>query len=156
MKCWTMGVCAVLPAVLWGCAGSRVCGHDDATLTEAHHAYNAAINANDLEGIMAMLTDDVVFLPPNGERVVGKDAVRAWATPYMEAYTIHWGKTQLELIENEPWAFEQYGYVEHDVAKDGSGTLEDTGKGVIVYHHDADGVWRVARDIWCSDLPAGE
>jgi hypothetical protein len=28
------------------------------------------------------------------------------------------------------------------------------GRAVIVYHHDSDGTWRVARDAWNSDLPS--
>ena len=26
--------------------------------------------------------------------------------------------------------------------------VEDTGWGLVIYHHDADGKWRVARDAW--------
>jgi hypothetical protein len=31
--------------------------------------------------------------------------------------------------------------------------VTDTGKGLIIYHHDSDAKWRVARDAWNSDLP---
>lgn len=32
--------------------------------------------------------------------------------------------------------------------------MTDTGGGLAIYHRDADGVWRVARDSWGPDHPA--
>lgn len=139
-----------------GCGANRRCtgcGVEDPSAHLAHDAYVTAINSNDLDTIMEILTDDVVFMAPNTPRLVGKQAVREWAQPYLEAYKIHWDKTSLEFIVVGDWAFEQYAYIERDVARDGSGPLNDTGKGINIYHRDSDGVWRVARDAWNSDLP---
>jgi len=38
----------------------------------------------------------------------------------------------------------------------GGPVVEDTGWGLVIYHHDADGKWRVARGAWGPDhaLPA--
>lgn len=146
---------------LWGCASQqgrcKACNTEpDETALAAHDAYTNAINSNDLEAFLAMLTDDAVFMPPNSPRIVGKQAVREWAAPYLDAYQIHWDKTCFELIIAGEWAFEQYGYIENDTPKGEWPRLQDTGKGVIVYHHDDDGVWRVARDAWNSDLPLPE
>lgn len=38
-----------------------------------------------------------------------------------------------------------------DVPIDGGEALEDLCKGIIVYRRQADGGWKVARDIWNSD-----
>ena len=44
--------------------------------------FNAVFNQHDVPGIMAMMTDDCVFdstrPPPDGERLVGQDAVRGF------------------------------------------------------------------------------
>jgi len=133
---------------------SPISESDAAHAEAAHHAYTDVINANDLEAFLAMTTEDVVFLPPHGPRIVGQQSLREWATPYLEAYTVNWDKRVLEFTMLSPnHAFEQYSYVENDTAKDGSHTLEDTGKGVILWERGDDNVWRVARDIWCTDLP---
>lgn len=154
----SLGFGISLLAVLGGCASScpRPAGHrgaDDATAHRAHDAYVAAINSNDLETFLGMLTDDVVFMAPNAPRLVGKDAVREWAAPYLDAYQIHWDKTSLEFIVVGDWAIEQYAYEENDSARDAGPALRDIGKGINIYHREADGVWRVARDAWNSDLP---
>ena len=120
----------------------------------AHEDYVNAINSNNLDSLMAMLTDDVVYQAPNGPEVVGKAAVREWGKAYLDAYTIHWEKRTLDFIIAGDWAFERYGYKEHDVPKAGGAAMDDVGKGLNVYRRGADGRWRVARDTWNSDLPA--
>ncbi|MFG0284624.1 MAG: nuclear transport factor 2 family protein [Phycisphaerales bacterium JB039] len=144
-------VCAL--GALGGCAGMGAQQADESA-HKAHDAYVAAINSNDLETFLGMLTEDVVFMAPNSPRIVGKDAVRAWAAPYLEAYEVHWEKTTLELVVAGDWAIEQYAYVENDTPRGDWPALTDTGKGINIYRREADGVWRVARDAWNSDLPA--
>ena len=51
------------------------------------------------------------------------------------------------------WAIERYSYKQDDKSRDGGAPVTDAGKGLIIYHHDADRKWRVARDAWNSDLP---
>lgn len=142
---------------LGGCASHcEVCAVDSSAVESAHLAHKAyveAINSNDLETVLAMMTDDVVFMPPNSERLVGKEAVRAWARPYLEAYDVGWEKASLELIVAGKYAIEQYAYVEDDTPRGDGEPLKDNGKGIIVYRLEDDGVWRVARDAWNSNLP---
>jgi len=65
-----------------------------------HEAYVTAINSSNLDELLGVLTDDVVFLSAHEPAVV-----------------------------------------------------EDTGWGLVIYHHDADGKWRVARDAFGPDHP---
>lgn len=124
-----------------------------ATAHQAHEAYTAAINSNNLDSLVAMFTEDVVFLSPNERVLVGKPAVRAWCDAYLKAFTIHWDKTVSEFIVADEWAFERYSYKQNDKPRGAGAPVTDTGKGLIIYHHDSDGKWRVARDAWNSDLP---
>jgi ketosteroid isomerase-like protein len=119
----------------------------------AHDAYVAAINSNDVEAWLAILTDDIVYMAPNAPLLKGKDELRPWGEGYFGAYTTQWDKTSLEFVVMGDWAFERYAYTVTDTPKDGSEPLHDVGKGINIYHKDADGVWRVARDAWNSDLP---
>lgn len=125
----------------------------DAIARQAHEAYVTAINSNNLETLLGMLTDDVVYLAPNAPALVGKAAVRPWADDYFKAYQTHWEKTSLEFVVVGDWAIERYAYKSTDTPKAGGTPVHDTGKGINIYHHDADGKWRIARDAWNSDLP---
>jgi ketosteroid isomerase-like protein len=125
----------------------------DAAAHQAHEAYLSAINSNSLQSLLAIVTNDVVFLSPNEPVLVGKDAVRAWSQEYLKVFTIHWDKAVSEFTVAGEWAFERYSYKQNDKPRGGGASVTDTGKGLIIYHRDADGKWRVARDAWNSDLP---
>ena len=51
------------------------------------------------------------------------------------------------------WAFERYDYRSTDTPRAGGKPVTDTGWGLVLYHHDADGKWRVARDAFATDRP---
>ena len=127
---------------------------DATTAKQAHEAYTKVINSNNVASFMTMVTDDVVMLSPNEPAVVGKKAVRAWVTGYYQAFTAHWDKRVVSFAEAGDWAYEMYSYKQSDKPKAGGDLITDTGKGLIVYHRDADGKWRVAKDAWNSDLAA--
>ena len=126
----------------------------DPSAKMAHDAYVKSINGNNVDEFMSMVTDDVVMLPPNEKAVVGKKAVREWAEEYFKAYKSHWDKTQTEFVQAGDWAFEQYAYQQLDKPVAGGADVTDIGKALLVFHHDADGKWRVARDAWNTDLAA--
>ncbi|MGW8321933.1 MAG: redoxin domain-containing protein [Thermodesulfobacteriota bacterium] len=112
-----------------------------------------AINSNDVDRLLAIMTDDVVFLAPNSAPIVGKAAVRPWIEGYLAAFQTHWDKQVNEFVVGGQWAFERYSYTSTDRPREGGDPVVDTGWGLVIYHHDADGAWRVARDAWGSDQP---
>ena len=64
----------------------------NAAADQAHEAYVTAINSNNLDSILGMLTEDVVFLSAHEAPMVGKAAVRPWLEAYVQAYKAHWDK----------------------------------------------------------------
>jgi ketosteroid isomerase-like protein len=53
-----------------------------ATTADTIEAFNKAFNGHDVDAVMALMTDDCIFEntlpPPDGERLVGQSAVRAF------------------------------------------------------------------------------
>ena len=126
----------------------------DPALARAHEDYLAAINANDAEALLAMLTDDAIYLPPHEPAVEGKAAIRPWIEGYFGAYRTHWDKETLELVAAGDWAMELAAERVRDVPVGGGEAVEDVCKGIIIYRRQADGTWKVARDMWNSDRAA--
>jgi ketosteroid isomerase-like protein len=118
----------------------------------ANAAYLAAINSNRVVTMIADLTDDVVYQPPNEPEVAGKAAVRKWLTDRVAAGRFHWQKTPIAFTVSGDWAFERFAYRLVNIDKTTAVASTDFGKGVSVFHHDADGKWRVAIDSWSSSL----
>ena len=123
----------------------------DSTAHLAHEAYTTAINSNNLDSLSEMFTEDVVFLAAHSPPIIGKPAVREWAKGYLEAFTTHWDKKSEEFEVAGEWAFERYSYKSTDTPKAGGAPVEDTGWGLVIYHHDPDGKWRVARDAFSTE-----
>src|SRR6478752_3964223 len=71
---------------------------DDAGAHHAHDAYVAAINSNNLDTLLGVLTDDVVFLSAHEPVMVGKAAVRPWLEGYLKAFKTHWDKPVQEFV----------------------------------------------------------
>lgn len=122
---------------------------------KAHEAYLAAINANDLDMFLATVTDDIVFIAPNAPAMEGKGVVGPWVGGYFEAVETAWEKTTVEFVVSGDWAFERYRYQVTDTPRGGGEAYQDTGNGINIYRRGDDGVWRVARDAWATDQPAG-
>jgi ketosteroid isomerase-like protein len=64
-------------------------GEAEASMLETIQRFNEATNRHDVDGMMALMTDDVVFestAPPSGERREGQVAVRAaWEALFRSA-----------------------------------------------------------------------
>lgn len=151
-----MTIAALATAAAAGAWSAPATAGPDVRAVEAaaHGAYVAAINSNDTETLMADLTDDVVYQAPNEPEIVGKAAVRNWVAAYFGADRTTWRKTSIGFTVSGDWAFERYTYVSTDTDRKSGAVTTDRGKGINIFHHDADGRWRVAIDGWSSDLPA--
>jgi ketosteroid isomerase-like protein len=137
-----------------GLAGAAVAGSPvEEAAHHAHDAYLNAINSNDTDQLMAVVTDDIVYIAPNSPAIVGKSEVGAWVAGYFEAYSTQWEKTTLEFVVSGDWAFERYAYKVVDTPRSGGNAVVDNGNGINIYHLDADGTWRVARDAWATEQP---
>ena len=114
----------------------------------------AAINAADVEGDLAIRTDDAVHMPPNEPPVMGKEAIRSWMQAFLDQFTIqNFTASSQEIVVAGDWAFEHYSFNETLVPKAGGESIEDSGQCIHIYQRQPDGSWKIARDIWNSDNP---
>ena len=129
---------------------------DDAKAVEeaAHGGYVEAINSNDVDTLMADLTDDIVYQAPGASEIIGKAAVRSWAASYFGAYRTKWEKTSMGFTVSGDWAFERYTYKSTDTDKKTGAVTTDVGKGINIFRRGTDGKWRVAIDGWSSNKPS--
>src|SRR5580704_18879342 len=70
----------------------------------AHGAYVAAINSNNVDTLLADLTDDIVYQSPGKPEIVGKAAVRKWVAEYFAATHTHWEKASIGFEVRGDWA----------------------------------------------------
>jgi len=121
-----------------------------ADIQSAENAWATALNAQDLDALMALYTDDAVSMPDNAPILVGKDAIR---------------KSQEEEFANTPdgmtYSFEVLDvYANGNTVtetgkatyKDAAGKVTGTGKYMVVWEKQG-GKYLCVREIYNGDTP---
>ena len=118
-----------------------------AAITEAIDLWEAAWNAGDAAGMVALYTDDAMLLPPGGEPV-SHEAIQAfWQDAIDEQAGVQIALETLEVDSYGDVAIEVGSYV----FTDADGGHIDHGKYVVMWKN-VDGSWRLTRDIWNSSM----
>jgi ketosteroid isomerase-like protein len=150
---------AFIATLDYGCATRRAeagkqCDPSAAALSAATEYLVARDNARDLEGVLAGYTEDIIWLPPSGEPVTGKDAIR----PRYEGL---FATNRIDLSSHTAEAF----------AQDGLGFVRGTTTGMVTPLSGQDairvddkfmaivrcqsGTWRVSRLMWSPVAGSG-
>jgi uncharacterized protein (TIGR02246 family) len=124
------------------------------TLRDLDAQWSAAAGAKDLEKTISFYSQDAIVLPTNAPAATTKEAIRnTWkellASPGL---AISWKTTKVEVAKSGDIAYTTGTY--ELTMNDASGKpVPDHGKYVEVWKKQTDGKWKVAVDIWNSDLP---
>ncbi len=111
-----------------------------------------AVNTKDIAANMADFTDDLVYLPPDQPPVYGKDSLTAFVEAFYAEFDIEIEMTSREVVIAGEWAFD-WGIVTGVVVplEGGEETVLDW-KYLYVYQRQPDGSWKIARDIYNSNV----
>lgn len=130
---------------------------DIEALHEHLRRYDEAVNAGDIDALMALWTDDAVMIPPEGDMIEGKPACRATIGAMFELYVaeVH---TQVEdVLVSGDLATVRLHYVGTSTPKSGDGESSTiTGDGLYVFQRkvaaNESGLrgWRIALEIWTA------
>lgn len=118
--------------------------------SELHHRYVEAINSNDIDRILALLGDDIVFQVPGEPELIGKDAVREWAAGFFAGFEAQWDKTEHALEQSGNLAVSRYTYTARYRSRDDGSQSNETGTGTCIYRRDASGEWLLMIDSWST------
>ena len=124
---------------------------DEATIRGGTDAWNAAYNAGDVDGILALYSDDAVVMPPNVPLVTGLASLREYLTKDIAAsksagIVAKDGISEVAISGDLAWHAGTSSFV------DAAGKVVETGKYVEVWRR-TNGRWLMVRDIWNDDPP---
>lgn len=121
--------------------------------TDLHRAYVAAINTNETDTILALLSDDIVYQVPGEAELIGKAAVAEWASALFAGYEAQWDKTEHALEVSGDLAVSRYTYTAKVRAREDGAEMGEVGKGTCVYRRNAAGEWLLMIDSWSTHEP---
>ena len=98
----------------------------------------------------AYYAPDAVVLPPNEPAVTGEAAIAAMLKSFPPISNFRFDLVHVEGTSDMAWVQGTYSMT---MTPEGSAPVNDSGKYIEIWKKQADGSWRVARDIFNSDLP---
>ncbi|MGI9271239.1 MAG: YybH family protein [Woeseiaceae bacterium] len=123
---------------------------DPSEITARSAEWDAAINAKDVDAVVAIYTDDARVMAPNRPMTVGSDGVRAEFGGMIEA------GLSVKLTSIDAVVAGDVGHNIGTYTLSAGDTVVDVGKFIETWARGGDGVWRISNDIYNSDnTPAG-
>ena len=151
LKCALLLLLAVASA---GCAKKVDVAGSKAALQKADADWSASV-AQGADAFAAFVASDGIVMPPNEPVVGGAAATKDWAakTLAMPGFGVTWTSNVAEVSASGDVGYTSGTYDLHANAPDGS-MFSDHGKYLTVWKKDATGTWKVAYDMFNSDMPA--
>lgn len=152
----------VISSILLGCAPVQdtpldTREADEAAIRAADIAWARTGETKDLDAQMRFYMDDPVpvMMPPNAPLASGKEAIRHALAAHYERpdFSVTWRPARVELARSGDLAY-AIGVWESTMNDATGQPRADRGKYVEIWKKQADGAWKVAIDIFNSDLPA--
>ncbi|MFL6824323.1 MAG: YybH family protein [Xanthobacteraceae bacterium] len=116
---------------------------DERAIRELVDVWLAASKAGDLQTVLSLMTDDVVFMVP-GRRPFGKEAFAA-ASQGMQNVSMEGTSVIHELQVLGDWAYLR-NYIEMVVTPPNGAPVRRSGYTLTILRKESDGRWRLARD----------
>jgi uncharacterized protein (TIGR02246 family) len=120
-------------------------------IRNATKMFAEAYNRGDMAAAVEFYTNDAKFLPPNMQIVNGKQAIKEF---FEAGKAMGLRRLDFETIEvgyDGNLAYER-GAINITIEPEGGQAMVDKGKYLVLMKRQADGSWKVAVDIWNSDL----
>ena len=125
---------------------------DIEAIDAVREAHVTAINNGDIDAWASVFADDAVQMPPQSPANRGTRSIRTWCESFLSPYHATFMQLACELHVAGRWAFERGSYRITLSPKAGGESMQDIGKYLTVYERKEGGSWRIARDIWNSNL----
>lgn len=127
-----------------------------AAIHQQLNRYEQALNSSDVDRVMALYTEDAVFMPQNSLPAVGRDAVQA---AYRHVFStirlnIRFAIDEVRPLSND-WAFARTrsnGTVKVLGSDQPAGA--EASQELFLLHHEPEGQWRIARYIFSTTNPS--
>lgn len=129
-------------------------GKDRAAIERVLSTYETALNSRDTNTIVALYTEDGVFMPQHSLPQVGKNAVRSAYVRVFDAISLNVEFTLDEIAPlSTDWAFAR-------TRSEGTVTIKATGQSgpeanqeIFLFHRSGNGDWKIARYIFSTTNP---
>jgi len=143
---------------LSGCGGAPAgkpdTAADIAAIRTLQASWNAAVEAGNIDGYVAVLDPEIELMPTDAPPVRGADNYRKFLQPVFvnDTYRIEAvGPTDIQV--DGDLAYARYDYIIHRTPKGSAETFSTLRKYLDVMRRQQDGSWRVYKHVWNYNEP---
>jgi uncharacterized protein (TIGR02246 family) len=130
---------------------------NEKAVAEVLAAYNAALNSSDTNAVMALYTEDGVFMPPFSPSAVGSDAVRKAYGAVFEAIKLTVKFNVAEIVQiNSEWVFARTNSVGTTLNRATGTTSAEGNQELFIFRKDRDGKFKIGRYSFSTTNPQGK
>lgn len=133
-----------------GAAGAQT---DVAAINKIWDLYTKGVNTGDLNLWISLWDENGIQLAPDAPAVVGKAAIRTKYAKIFPQVTLKIAITNREVRVAGEWAYSRGTYTLSVTPKAGGETSLTDGKYLTILRKQADGSWKIFRDIFNSNVP---
>lgn len=117
-------------------------------------AYEKALNAGDVPGVMRLYAEDAVFMPQNSPSHVGAAAVQSAYEGVFSTIRLDIAFDVVEVVLTAPdWAFARTNSVGTVTVQANGAKLSEANQELFVLQKQSDGAWRIARYAFSTTNP---
>ncbi len=114
-------------------------------------AWQAAVNARDARAAVALVTDDVAVIHPDGHTTVGRTALELELRALFQRFAVDEQAIVDETVVTDDWAYELSRVSTHLTPASGGQPLRLRSKVLRILRRCPDGAWRIARIMGVED-----
>jgi len=116
--------------------------------------WSKAAESRDVDKLVSFYADDAIVLPAHAAIATTKDSIRNIFQRLLSipGVALSWKPTNVTVAGSGDLAYST-GTYQMSAPDDSGKSITDHGKYVAVWKKQADGNWKVAVDIWNTDLP---
>ena len=122
------------------------------TVQELIHAYENALNTNDLDTVLKLYGSEPVFMPQHAPALVGRDAVRAGYEQVFATIKLNIRFDVHELVETGDWAWARTSSAGRTRLL-AAGVEVNEGNNELFIFRREDGKWRIHRYLFSTNQP---
>lgn len=123
-------------------------------IQDALQAYETALNASDVDKVLAVFAPDGVFMAPNSPSLVGADAIRAAYGGIFQKITFDTELTVEEVVQVAPnWAFVRTSSNGHVTVNAIQQRVPDANHELFIVQKGEDDAWTIARYSFATTNP---
>ena len=138
-----------------GVTNPTLAADDQKKIEEINAQWVEAFEQRDFQAIQAIMTSDSLLMPSNSMAIEGPEAIvevwKSWAE--LPNVAVDFAAYRIEVSSSGDMAYD-YGWYTFAFDTE-TGRVEDKGKYIVVWKN-VDGAWKVAADIFNTNLPLPE